>query len=571
MKLLAPFTKLLSILWHSLRRLPHLGSLSFLAVLIVLGVCQYKGYHVKFMPPPISRIDDLPKGWEPTPEWVNMVLYLRPYLTLFMLLGGVVYHIVIIRAYPNVRRMLLPTWIAAFVLTFWAVGGSLFERWEMSRIEARGEEFSIGAYGIHIGFLVGMFMSAPLALTYFQRCKIMERYVLKSFLQPLVFCMLGFFSLWVVMDLKDNLAQFQENKIAMSQVMLFYFKLLPFIYVSVAPVTLLLATLYSLGRMSRSNEIISMLGAGKSLGQVLRPIFIMGAYMSFLGMAANYEWAPMAEGNKKALLSDPKDIGGDNVLSLGLVYRNNEDHRTWFVGLVPTDLGGQNLRRVEVYQEDENGKLVKAWKSKSAKWWPDEKAWSFYSGVEVLYADGIIVSIKNFPEQLGKNRFDQVGWTETPWILLSGSITPEFLGVPTLLAYLSANKSYEERKLAPFRTHLFYRFAVPMQCLVIVLVAAALGVVFSRRGMLGGVASSVFIFFILLFIDSLFLKMGTNSRMAPWLAPWMPHLILGCVGAVLFYFRSQNRDFPKLTSPFEIFDAAKFLVSGMWGAVTGRA
>ena len=98
--------------------------------------------------------------------------------------------------------------------------------------------------------------------------------------------------------------------------------------------------------------------------------------------------------------------------------------------------------------------------------------------------------------------------------------------------------------------------------MILVLVAAPLGVVFSRRGMLGGVASSVFIFFILIFIDSFFLNLGKGAHMAPYLAVWMPHILLGCVGGVLFYFRSQGRDFPKLTSLASLADSGKFLWDG---------
>ena len=39
------------------------------------------------------------------------------------------------------------------------------------------------------------------------------------------------------------------------------------------PIALLLALLYCLGRMTQSNEILSMLSAGVSLGRILLPFF----------------------------------------------------------------------------------------------------------------------------------------------------------------------------------------------------------------------------------------------------------------------------------------------------------
>ena len=59
------------------------------------------------------------------------------------------------------------------------------------------------------------------------------------------------------MDLLDNMQDFQESQVGGGQILLFYLKMMPFIYVTVAPITLLLATVYLLGRMSRSNEMIS--------------------------------------------------------------------------------------------------------------------------------------------------------------------------------------------------------------------------------------------------------------------------------------------------------------------------
>src|SRR6187401_467662 len=119
--------------------------------------------------------------------------------------------------------------------------------------------------------------------------------------------------------------------------------MMPFIYVTVAPISLLLATVYVLGRMSRSNELISMLGTGQSMGQVLRPIYIAGCYAAFLGMAANYHWAPVSAGSKEKLIkgvtnrisemmgntaeSDAVSEGvkarlTKDILVMGLMYRN---------------------------------------------------------------------------------------------------------------------------------------------------------------------------------------------------------------------------------------------------------
>lgn len=547
MKFFQPILNALSRLWHWLRHSRRAPGVVWLAAIGLMLLCIATQYHEKFMPRTTGNIKDLPNNWEAPPTWTYAILYVLAYMRLFVLIGGVVYHIYIMRAFPDAEKMLRPTWIASVYLTIWALATTIYEKWEELRVGVMGEEVSNVAFIIQIVLMVGLLLSPPFIVGYYIRSRIMERYVMRMFLQPLLFCFIAFCTLWIVMDLMNNLQDFRQNNIGGGDIAIFYLKLIPFIYVTVAPVTLLLATLYSLGKMSRSNELISMLSAGRSLGQVLRPIYIAGIYASFLGMVANYHWAPAAEGNKKKLLEDVKDRVKGDVLVTSLVYRNQEERRTWFIGMVPSDLRGNPMRRIEVRQEDENGKLKKAWFAKSAIWWPDDHVWSFYTGAEVSYENGSIVNMKGYDfDGTGKNRRDQEGWSETPWILMSGSLQPDFLGVPQLISFMNANHAYGKDKLAPFYTYFHYRFAQPWQALVVVLVAAPLGVVFSRRGLLGGVAGSIFIFFFLLFIDHLFLNLGKGRHMPAFLAVWMPHIILGVIGFYLFNLRSQNRDLPKL-------------------------
>ena len=57
------------------------------------------------------------------------------------------------------------------------------------------------------------------------------------------------------------------------------------------------------------------------------------------------------------------------------------------------------------------------------------------------------------------------------------------------------NADFPATLLAPFRTHLQYRFALPWTCLVVVCIAAPLGIGYSRRGVLSSVAAAVFLVF----------------------------------------------------------------------------
>lgn len=546
-KVLHPLLDGFNAIWRWLRFSRNSGWVALLAAVGVMFVCLLAGYHRNYMPVTPGNINELPKGWEAPPSGAYFTLYILAYMRLFVLVGGVAYHVFILRAYPDAKRMVRPTWVACGYLALWALVSQLYARWETLSASLSGEVFSVTAFAVQLLLILGLLCTPPMLLMYYSRSKILERYVIRSFLQPVLFCFVAFCTLWIVMDLLDNMQDFQENKISRTQIFLFYIKLVPFIFVTVAPITLLLSTLYTLGRMSRTNELISMLGTGKSMYQVLKPFYVIACCASLLGMAANYHWAPVSAGNKEKLLENVKERIGKNFLVMGLMYRNQEDRRTWFVGQVPEDMRGDRMRRIEIRQEDEKGQVVKGYFAKSAYWWPDRKVWSFYSGVEVTYKNGQVVAMHNFDAGDGHPRIDFEGWTETPWILLSGTLVPDYLGVPDLISYIRGNSAYGSKKLAPYLTHLFYRFTYPWQCLVVVLFAAPLSVVFSRRGLVGGLSMAVVFFFVLMFMDNLFLNLGKSHTIPPVVAVLLPHLLLGSVGVYLFKLRSENRDLPQIS------------------------
>jgi lipopolysaccharide export LptBFGC system permease protein LptF len=121
------------------------------------------------------------------------------------------------------------------------------------------------------------------------------------------------------------------------------------------------------------------------------------------------------------------------------------------------------------------------------------------------------------------------------------------MGVPDLVSYLKAHEDSTDAKLNPFRTHLYHRFAFPFQCLVLALVAAPLGIAYSRRGSIGGIAGSIFIFFGMIFVNDVFLSLGKGGHLHPALAAWTPNLAFGLFGALLLYLRSQNKELPKFS------------------------
>lgn len=535
----------LNYIWRWLRYSPNAISWSIIASVIVVLLCQAFGYGAE-----ATTADEWPPDIHP-PFLVYFFGYLSPYLTLVAMLGSVVYFVQLIRVMPSIRLMILPTEIACVLLALWALMSEAHSYWETANFSYMGEPSSVLSYVFKLIFMLAIILSPPFMLVWYSRQKLLDRYTLKNFLQPLIFCLAAFGSLWILMDLLDNMKDFQESKTPTSVVLSFYLHLMPSIFVFITPAGLLLSVLYALTKMSRANEIVSMLTAGRSLAQVLRPVFVVTAYISLLAMAMNYHWAPRGEGRRDAALQAMtlEKKTGKSASHVAIMFRNKETNRTWFIGSMPFDPMRESMRHLQVRETDDKGRLLKGWYGTSGRWWPNGM-WSMNNGTAVIYdGKGVATEVAPFAskENGAGSRVDLIGWPETPWSIISGSLLPDNLSVSELISYLRANEAMGDEKLNAFRTHFWHRFAYPLQSLVLVLMAAPLGVSFSRRGALGGIAGSVFIFFGLLFLNNFFLNLGKGGHLPAFIAVWMPHLIIGSIGYVLFQIRSQNRDLPKLS------------------------
>jgi len=376
--------------------------------------------------------------------------------------------------------------------------------------------------------------------------RLLDRYVLRNFLQVYFYCIAGFVSIWLIFDISDNISTFIDERIGLLLAVRYYGTQVPEVFIILLPVSLLLALLFTLGRMSRSNEIVSMLTAGVSLPRVLLPLIGIGLLTVAASMALNYSLAPHAELARKAFLSEARARPERNIE--GQIFRNRTDARTWFIQNFR--LGSNTFNNVQVLQQDANDNIATNYVAAHAFYRPETKTWDL-ENVKVVHYDqaGNITSERIYPSLTIQQ------WSETPFRLGSANVRAEFLSLPELQEYLHFNADFPATLLAPFRTHFQYRLALPWTCLVVVCIAAPLGIGYSRRGVLSSVAAAVVLVFSMNFLVHLFLALGEGDRVSPWVAAWTPNLLFAAIGLYLFYLRASNREAPG----FHLFTARRIV------------
>ena len=171
---------------------------------------------------------------------------------------------------------------------------------------------------------------------------------------------------------------------------------------------------------------------------------------------------------------------------------------------------------MQVLQQDEQDNIITNYLATHAIYHPESKTWESEER-------------ENCRLRRGRKHHDVAGtsgsltindWSETPFRLAQRKRArglAQRAGTARLSAFQFRFSG--DVLLAPFATHLQYRLALPWTCLVVVFIAAPLGIGFSRRGILSSVAAAILLVFAMNFLTHLFLALGEGDRIQPGSRP----------------------------------------------------
>jgi len=381
--------------------------------------------------------------------------------------------------------------------------------------------------------------------------KTLERYLLREFLIPLVYCIFAFMMIMIVYDLFDNLPDFIQWHTPIAEIAAYYFLLLPSSISITLPMAMLLALLYCLAMFAKSNELIAMRASGLSLKRLMMPYLVIGAGGSVVLFLLSETVVPTARDRANRFMAEQKmayqlqkqarqaqkkgtlDTGsgkiGKHQKMTGLFFYNARDRRHWMIQeLDPIKKVITN--GVEVLQADDAGKddwkAIASWgKYLDGHWW--------FFDVKILDLSGDLPRIVENSRQRIMSEL-----TETPRQLAAELKKPDEMTVKEIKSYLAIHQTMPPERRAEFRVNLQQRYAQPWMCLVMVMLAVALGSRVGRQGPLVSVASSLAIFFCYWFVVQGSLSLGKATYVDPFWAAWTPNLSFGLLG-LLGYSKLQ--------------------------------
>lgn len=351
---------------------------------------------------------------------------------------------------------------------------------------------------------------------------ILARYLIRQFLKPFLYSLFIFSAIIIVSEVFENLNGLLRYKASIFFALKYFLYRLPYWLVQVTPVATLLATLFSLGNLSRHNEITAMKSAGINLYRITIPFLIASSMIAFVCFYLNETIAPkmLQDANQIYRRKIKKRKGSNFVHNLILA---GQERRKYTIGRY--NRKEKEMKNVSIDQFSKNYTLQSQIYAQGGKY--EKGIWIFYNGV-----------IRKFDSSgrkiLEENYFvkKSIFLPEKPKDFSQERKKPEEMNSKELKTYIYKLKHSgipASRELV--QSHL--KFAFPFSNLVMVLLGVPFAILNPRSGKIMGFSISFFTSFLYWGVMSFGQALGENKILTPFLSAWFANVLFVLVGIIL--------------------------------------
>ena len=369
--------------------------------------------------------------------------------------------------------------------------------------------------------------------------KILNRYILKEITLPFLMTLLVFtFVLLIgkILQIIDLMVNKGVNILAVVKIVLF---ILPSFLTVTIPISLLIAVLIGLGRLSSDNEITAMKASGISLYQLLLPIVTL-CVVATLATAIIGFLAPLSNSATKSLffniLKEKASIGIKEK-----VFNDDFKGLVLYADRIPVE--GNSMEGVMVFDNrltKEPATIIAPQGYLSSN--PESMT------VTLRLLRGSIHSVDSDLKTYKKTEFSTYDVNLDLQTALAESKKASVKGSADMTVrelYRNIRKAeVKDDKHRDMIIELNKKFAVPFSCLVFGIAAIPLGIVSRRSGKSRGFTVGLFVvaaYYTLLLAGEAF---GETGKIPPTVAVWSPNIIMGTLGIYLFVMAANEKPLP---------------------------
>ena len=367
-----------------------------------------------------------------------------------------------------------------------------------------------------------------------RRC---DRYLLRQMLGPFLLALAGL-ALFILLNLILRLSELMVDRgIGLTQLLRLLIFWMPELIAWAIPMAALFAVFLGLGRLAHDREIMALESIGVSLRRILLPLLIAAVGLSFLTFAV-YNWA-MPASKEAAQRTYRQILFTQSVPRISAnTFFTGPNNQYFYVRQYDADDG--SVHDVLIY--DVSGRLFPQAESQitmvtadSGTWTGDD--WELSAGrMYGFNLEGALIYSGTFEELV-------IPVSQTADQIWAQSKSPGEMGIRELVTRIGRAR-VSGLPTNQYIVELHQRFALPLSAVLFVLVGGAVSLMFGAWNRSTGIIISLLLIGLYQGTYLWTQALGRRGAMDPILAAWIPNLMFGLIGIVLFLWvdRLASRD-----------------------------
>ncbi len=353
----------------------------------------------------------------------------------------------------------------------------------------------------------------------------MDRYVAKAvlgaYVAALVFLIFMVIMIEMLMEMDQYVLAAEKHGMGVFElawlVISYQLVSVPYLFVTIAPFVAVIAAMFAVSRLMAQNELAPMLFTGRSMFRILRPVLTIGL-LSATMMALLWQSAvPYCASLRHSMRARLSGGSGEVSLTDGILRSPDNDNlvlycKRYYHGL-------QKMEGVILYDTGNGTDAATYVEAAVATWEPEQEEWALTDGSSKR---GDIFEVRQ-------------------WLGMPG-LTPELLWQSGKKEREAGELSYSELlQLMQAHPHsrayvlaLHQHITFPFANIILLLLALPFAVHFERGSRIERVAMSIVICGGYLCADLTCQNLGQNYYLHPVVASWVPTILFGSLGVVVF-------------------------------------
>jgi lipopolysaccharide export system permease protein len=355
--------------------------------------------------------------------------------------------------------------------------------------------------------------------------KIIHSYILKQHITNVFYSLIVLVLLFLTVDFIDRIDNILQEGAGLSLTLQYFLLKIPFFLTLVIPASMLIATMFTIGLLSKNSELTAMRASGLTLLWLIRPILLIGVLASGISFVVDQTIVPKTTRRVKEIYNidiRKKDKKGG--------YNQNDfwwREQDGFYSVQEFDSRDNSLHELTEFKISDNFEVLRRLDAKRADFIGQNLGWSLFSVKDYQFSrkfeSPVVDSFPNYPLLIKKTPRDFYDFETDPSIM-------SYAELRRFMKLQSTNGLPTSHYLAD----LYDKISFPLASFIVSFVIIPLSIRSARSGKIAGsILLSLILGFSFYALHSFSIALGRAEIIPPLLAAWFTNAFFFALGSIL--------------------------------------